>query len=58
MNNRENNKRRFRIRNVITGTYIHVTLFRLLEFSDRREAVLRIQRHGLRRDVYCVEETL
>ncbi|MDD6059683.1 MAG: hypothetical protein PUB97_04775 [Ruminococcus sp.] len=58
MNNRENNKRRFRIRNVITGTYIHVTLFRLLEFSDRREAVLWIQRHGLRRDVYCVEETL
>jgi|GEM_PF-3376020 len=57
MNNQRNN-RRFRIRNVITGTYIHVTLFRLLEFSDRREAVLWIQRHGLRRDVYCVEETL
>ncbi|MBQ9898542.1 MAG: hypothetical protein IJM44_03695 [Ruminococcus sp.] len=49
---------RFRIRNGITGAYIHLTLFRVLEFSSRGEALLYISRHGLSRDIYYTEATL
>lgn len=45
----------FRIRNGVTGTYIHVTLFRILEFRDRLEALAYIKRHGLNQDIYYVE---
>ena len=38
---------RFRIRNGITGAYIHLTLFRVLEFSSRGEALLYISRKRL-----------
>lgn len=46
---------RFRIRNGVTGTYIHATLFRVLEFRDRLEALAYIKRHGLNQDIYYVE---
>lgn len=46
---------RFRIRNGLTGTYIHTTLFRVLEFRDRLEALTYIKRHGLNQDIYFVE---
>lgn len=45
----------FRIRNAQTGTYIHTTLFRVLEFRDRIEALAYIKRHGLNQDIYYVE---
>lgn len=38
---------RFRIRNGITGAYIHISMFRVLEFHDRLEALAYIKRHGL-----------
>lgn len=46
---------RFRIRNGITGAYIHISMFRVLEFRDRLEALAYIKRHGLNRDIYFVE---
>lgn len=46
---------RFRIRNGITGTYIHLTLFRILEFSTRNDAILYMKRRELNRNVYYVE---
>lgn len=46
----------YRIRNSITGAYIHVTLFKLLEFSIRAEAVWYMQRCGLSPEIYYVEE--
>ena len=46
---------RFRIRNGVTGTYIHVTLFRVLEFRDRLEALAYIKRHNLNTEIYYVE---
>ncbi len=46
---------RFRIRNGITGTYIHMTLFRILEFSTRNDAILYMKRRELNRNVYYVE---
>lgn len=45
----------FRIRNGITGTYIHLTLFRIMEFSSRNDAILYMKRRKLNRDVYYVE---
>ena len=45
----------FRIRNAQTGTYIHATLFRVLEFRDRLEALAYIKRRGLNQDIYYVE---
>lgn len=45
----------FRIRNGVTGTYIHVTLFRILEFRDRLDALAYIKRRGLNQDIYYVE---
>lgn len=46
---------RFRIRNGITGAYIHATLFHVLEFSDRLDALAYIKRRGLNQDIYYVE---
>ena len=46
---------RFRIRNGITGAYIHISMFRVLEFRDRLEALAYIKRHGLNQDIYYVE---
>ncbi len=46
---------RFRIRNGITGTYIHLTLFRILEFGSRNDAVRYMKRRKLNRNVYYVE---
>jgi len=45
----------FRIRNAQTGTYIHATLFRVLEFRDRLEALAYIKRHNLNPMIYYVE---
>jgi hypothetical protein len=47
---------RFRIRNSITGAYIHVTLFKLLEFDTRAEALWYMRRNGLSPEIYYVEE--
>lgn len=46
---------RFRIRNGITGTYIHATLFRVLEFNSRIDAYAYIKSHGLNSNIYHVE---
>ena len=46
---------RFLIRNGLTGTYIHTTLFRVLEFRDRLEALAYIKRHNLNTTIYYVE---
>lgn len=46
---------RFRIRNGITGAYIHITMFQVLEFRDRLDALAYIKRHGLNQDIYYVE---
>lgn len=46
---------RFRIRNGLTGTYIHTTLFRVLEFRDRLDALAYIKRHNLNTTIYYVE---
>ena len=46
---------RFRICNGITGAYIHISMFRVLEFRDRLEALAYIKRRGLNQDIYYVE---
>lgn len=46
---------RFRIRNGITGAYIHITMLRPLEFRDRLEALAYIRRHNLNDRIYYVE---
>ena len=46
---------RFRIRNGITGAYIHSTMFRVLEFRDRLEALSYIKHHNLNPNIYYVE---
>lgn len=46
---------RFRIRNGITGAYIHITMLRPLEFRDRLEALAYIKRHNLNDRIYYVE---
>ena len=46
---------RFRIRNGITGAYIHITMFRVLEFRDRLDALAYIKRHDLNPMIYYVE---
>jgi hypothetical protein len=46
---------RFRIRNGITGAYIHSTMFRVLEFRDRLDALAYIKRHDLNPMIYYVE---
>ncbi len=45
----------FRIRNAQTGTYIHATLFRILEFRSRLDALAYIKRRGLNTNIYYVE---
>lgn len=46
---------RFRIRNGITGAYIHSTMVQVLEFRDRLEALAYIKRHDLNPMIYYVE---
>lgn len=46
---------RFRIRNGVTGAYIHLTLFRIMEFSSRNDAMLYMNLRELNRNVYYVE---
>lgn len=46
---------RFRIRNNITGAYIHITMLRPLEFRDRLDALAYIKRHNLNTGIYYVE---
>ena len=46
---------RFRIRNGITGAYIHITMARVLEFRDRLDALAYIKRHNLNTTIYYVE---
>ncbi len=46
---------RFVIRNGITGTYIHKSLFRIMEFRTHFEALTFIRQRGLNRNVYFVE---
>lgn len=49
---------RFRIRNSITGAYIHITMFRILEFYTRTEAIFYMNRVGLNREIYYTEAVL
>lgn len=49
---------RFRIRNRISGAYIHLTMFRILEFDTRAEAIAYMQRRSLNRDIYYTEAVL
>lgn len=49
---------RFRIRNSITGAYIHITMFRILEFYKRTEAIFYMNRVGLNREIYYTEAVL
>lgn len=49
---------RFRIRNRISGAYIHLTMFRILEFDTRVEAIAYMQRRSLNRDIYYTEAVL
>ncbi|MBP5431046.1 hypothetical protein [Ruminococcus sp.] len=46
---------RFRIRNGITGGYIHITLFRILEFPTRQSALAYMKRAGLNKEIYYTE---
>lgn len=46
---------RFRIRNGITGAYIHITMVQVLEFRDRLDALAYIKRHDLNPMIYYVE---
>ena len=47
---------RFQIRNSITGAYIHVTLFKLLKFETRAEALWYMRWNSLSPEIYYVEE--
>jgi len=49
---------RFRIRNSITGAYIHITLFRILEFPTRPQALAYMNRVGLNKDIYYTEAVI
>lgn len=49
---------RFRIRNGITGGYIHLTLFRILEFPTRGHAIAYMNRVGLNKDIYYTEAVI
>lgn len=46
---------RWRIRNGLTGGYIHITLFRILEFPNKPQAEAYISRAGLSRRIYHAE---
>lgn len=46
---------RFRIRNSITGAYIHRTLLKPMIFYDRLDALAYIKRHELNPEIYFVE---
>ena len=49
---------RFRIWSGVTGAYIHITLFRILEFNTRTEAICYMNRCGLNREIYYTEAVL
>ena len=49
---------RFRIRNSITGAYIHITLFRILEFPNRQSALAYMNRVGLSKEIYYTEAVI
>ncbi|HRR76962.1 MAG TPA: hypothetical protein P5191_09160 [Ruminococcus sp.] len=49
---------RFRIRNGITGGYIHITLFRILEFPTRSQAIAYMNRNGLNKEIYYAEAVI
>lgn len=45
----------YRIRNGITGQYIHITMNRILEFDNVYEAYKYIRSHNLNERIYTVE---
>lgn len=47
-----------KIRNSITGGYIHLTLFRILEFPTRPQALAYMNRVGLNKDIYFTEAVI
>jgi len=49
---------RFRIRNRLTGAYVLRSLFEVLEFDTRTEAICYIERAGLNREIYVTEAVL
>lgn len=46
---------RYRIRNNLTGAYIHDTTIQPMTFLDRAEAWRYIKQHGLNQEIYFVE---
>lgn len=46
---------RYRIRNNLTGAYIHDTPTQPMTFLDRAEAWRYIKQHGLNPEIYFVE---
>lgn len=49
---------RYRIRNGITGAYIHKPLCSIMEFYTRTDALRYIRQHELNRNIYYVEVVL
>lgn len=45
----------YRIRNSITGAYIHSSLCKIMEFYSKAEALEYIKQRGLNRSIYFVE---
>lgn len=46
---------RYRIRNSITGAYIHSSLCKIMEFYSKADALDYIKQRGLNRSIYFVE---
>lgn len=46
---------RYRIRNCITGAYIHSSLYKIMESYSKAEALNYIKQRGLNRSIYFVE---
>lgn len=49
---------RYRIRNSLTGAYIHSSLCRIMEFYSKDEALSYIKQRGLNRSIYFVDVVL
>ena len=45
----------YRIRNTITGQYLHITLFRILEFNSIYDACKYLKAHELNERIYMIE---
>ena len=45
----------YRIRNAITGQYIHISLFRILEFYSIYDACKYMKQHNLNEKIYQIE---